>query len=227
MEGPSIVIIARPGDTPGLQKLLAHDGAIQVFPDSESLRAIEVIAERPPRIVVLDQAFVATARGAALVARIKAEPHLAAIQVRVLTEDEDHTPTLLAHHTVVAEPAVLKGSLPLEHWGTRDATRIPMSGLLELTVDGNPCQLIDLSHTGAQVVVATRLRPDQRVRMVLRAGATEMRCRAVVAWSNLESAGGTMQYRAGVTFVDPDMATIDALCKRYGTRHDHPPGSSW
>ena len=82
MDAHSIVIIARSGDAPALRKLLATDAAVQVFPDSELLRALDTILERPPRLLVLDPLFVATARGAALVACIKAEPHPSAGNTR-------------------------------------------------------------------------------------------------------------------------------------------------
>ena len=167
-----------------------------------------------PKILVLDPTVVATARGAALVARIKAEPHLAAIQVRVLTEDEDHMPAILVHPVMGSELAVLKGSLPLDHCGTRDARRIPIRGPVHARVNDDPSQLIDLSHMGAQLLVSARLRPDQTVRLTLRDGPIQMECRAVVAWSTASPAGATVQYRVGVTFIDPDMEAIDALCAR-------------
>lgn len=224
MDGHSIVIIARSGDAPALQRFLAQDGTVQVFSDSESIRAFDVILERPPKVLILDPIFVATARGASMVARIRAEPHLAAIQIRVLAEDEDHMLAILAHPVMGSEPAALKGSLPLEQCGTRDATRIPIRGRVDALIDGDPAELINLSQTGAQMVVRTRMRPDQAVRMTLRDGVIQVRCRAVVAWSSVEPAGATVQYRVGVTFVDPDLETILALCARHGTRPDLPPG---
>ena len=113
-----------------------------------------------------------------------------------------------------SERAVLKGSLPLEHCGTRDARRIPIAGAVDVLINGERSQLIDLSVTGAQLVVPTRLRPAQTVRMTLSTGPTKMRCPAVVAWAHAEPAGATVQYRVGVMFVDPDIDTIDALCAR-------------
>jgi hypothetical protein len=214
MDVLSIVIIARAGDTPALRKLLAVDGTVEVFPDSESLRALEAILARPPKMLALDPSFVATGRGASLLAQLKAAPHLATIQVRVLAEEHDHTLAILAHPHMGSEPAVLKGSLPLERCGTRDARRSPMQGPVDASVNGYLSQLIDLSRAGAQLLVSTRLRPTQQVRISLRDGRTKLRCRAIVAWSTAEP------YRVGVTFVEPDMDAILQLCARYGTNEE-------
>ena len=41
-----------------------------------------------------------------------------------------------------------------------------------MAVDGNPAALIDLSTVGAQVVSATVLKPNQRVRVIMGDGKT-------------------------------------------------------
>lgn len=216
MDGHSIVIIARSGDAPALQRFLAGDVAVGVFSDSGALRAFDAILRRPPRLLVLAPEFVATARGATLIARLKTEPDLADVHVRVLIE-EDHLLKMLAHPVMGLERALLKGSLPLDHWGTRNARRIPITGVFSASVNGNDCELIDLSVAGAQLVVPARLRPAQAVRMTLCDGPTQMRCRAVVAWATAEPAGVAMQYRVGVTFIDPNMDTLDAWCAQYAS----------
>ena len=216
MDGHSIIVIARSGNAPALQRFVAGDAAVGVFADSDALRAFDAILKRPPRLLVLDPEFVATARGASLVARLKAEPDLASVQVRVLIE-EDRLLKILAHPLMGIEPALLKGSLPLEHWGTRDARRIPITGAFSVSVNGDRCHLIDLSVTGAQLVVPVRLLPAQVVRMTLCGGPTQMRCRAVVAWATAAPAGVKMQYRVGVMFIDPDIDTLDAWCAQYAS----------
>ncbi len=217
MEPRSIVIIVRSSDAPALQKLLVANAAVQVFADSESLHALDSILTRPPQLIILDPTFVTTARGAVLVARLRAEPHLAMIQVRVLAEDEDHLPAILGHPAMRSTPALVKGSLPLDHCGTRDARRIPSRGSVAAWVNGSLSQLIDVSITGAQLVVPTRLRPAQTVRVRLCEGSDEMRCSAVVAWAKVEPAGAAVQYRVGLAFVEPDLETLDALCTRCRT----------
>ena len=51
---------------------------------------------------------------------------------------------------------------------------------IEVLIDGNPALLVDLSTVGAQVVSATLLKPNQRVRLsFIEAG---VRCGSAPAW---------------------------------------------
>ena len=63
-------------------------------------------------------------------------------------------------------------------------------------INGERCEVIDLSVTGAQVVLPTRLRPDQPLRITLFDRDVQTQCRGVVAWSIAEPTRGAVRYRA-------------------------------
>ena len=215
MTTPLVVVIARPDLVPPLRTRLRAGPAVAVFPASESLRALEAILERPPKVLALDSAFLTTARGASLVARVQADPHLAGIDLRVLPRDETELALVLGQQAASLEAAMLTVSQPLDRYGTRGAVRFPMKPDVGVVVNGNPSQLIDLSITGAQVLTPTRLQPDQSVRIALLNGSAQTNFRGVVAWSAAELAGASVQYRAGVEFTDPDPQILEAFCERY------------
>ena len=214
MSAPTIVIIARSDHAPTLQKRLGSETIVAVFPDSESLRAMDAILARPPRVVALDPTFVTTARGAALVAQVKAEPNLASVDIRVLAHDDLDMPLILAQHVTSWETALHKLSMPLDRCGTRRGMRFPVNGDAAATVNGERCQLIDLSVSGAQILLRTRLRPDQTLRINLIDRAAQITVRGIVAWSIAESSGGIVHYRAGVKFVDANTPDLEAFCAR-------------
>ena len=63
----------------------------EAFADTDALKALEAITRQRPGIVVIEQLFAATARGAALINRIKADPALAACEIRILEADSGYT----------------------------------------------------------------------------------------------------------------------------------------
>jgi len=84
-----------------------------------------------------------------------------------------------------------------------------------MLVEGRTASLIDMSKLGAQVVSATVLRPNQRVRTSLSDEQGTLRVTAVVAWAWFEiSPARGPQYRAGIEFIDGDCAALDAYCAR-------------
>ena len=137
-----------------------------VFSDSDSLPAIDTILAGRPTIVALNTTFATTARGAALVARIKGDADLTGIDVRVLIEDEHHVPLALSHPAPTSENMLIETSRPLGRAGTRAALRYLMDRRAIL-VNGERGHLIDLSVTGAQVLVPMRMRPNEPVRAPL------------------------------------------------------------
>ncbi len=214
MDSPHVVIIAKSDHTSALKKRIGSDHAFSIFADAESLRAIEAILTRPPRLVALDPTFVTTARGAALVAQVKADPRLSRVDVRVLAHDDENVPLILAQPTP-SEAALLKTSLPLDRCGTRRSPRFATGGEVAAIINGERCEVIDLSITGAQIVVPTRLRPDQPLRITLFDREVQTQCRGVVAWAAAESKMGKVRYRAGVKFAETDLETIEVFCHRH------------
>ena len=74
--------------------------------------------------------------------------------------------------------------------------------------------VVDLSVIGAQVISATILRPNQRVRISVPTDDFVMRFRGAVAWAKFELPKPTEppRYRAGVEFADADAAAMDEYC---------------
>jgi hypothetical protein len=204
---PSAFVIAGSAHAAALRRRLEHDPSITVFAESESLDALRQILENPPKVLALDSAVVKTARGALIVSRLR---ELTGVDVRVLCEDEGHLPILLAQQDIALHAA----SQPIDGCGTRGAKRFAMKASVEAVVDGERSRLVNLSVTGAQLVLPGRVQPRQSILMTLVDEHTEKRFRALVAWSTVELAQSMVKYRAGVSFVEPDARAIEAFCLR-------------
>lgn len=219
------VLIAAPELLPTLKKTAAGDGEVLAFSDADALRALETISRRHPGVVAVEAAFAATPRGTALINRIKADPTLADSEVRIVSPDTGASrvvprsaPTApgTAASTGTAEPAPAP---LLDQRGTRRAPRSRIESNLEVVADGNTATLVDLSQIGAQVVSTVILKPNQRLRMTLSDEEVTIRVNAVVAWAAFEIPPGVgPRYRAGIEFVDPDTAAIDAFRERHRLR---------
>lgn len=172
----------------------------RTFVDTDALRAFQAIARDRPPLIVLESGFAATSRGTALVQRIKADPLLSACEVQVVSVET-------AAATAAADPAPAAVST-LDPDGTRRAARFEIAAGIELLVDGNPATLIDLSSSGAQVISPTSLKPNQRVRLTL-PGRIPIRVNGEIAWAVFEMPRTGACYRAGVVFIDADVAAID------------------
>ena len=208
------VLIAASDLLPALKKRsFEAEGELLAFTDAEALRALEVISRRRPKLVALERAFAATPRGAALINRIKADPTLSGSEIRVVSSDAQDS-------TVAAPSAPLSNAGPaaaaLDKRGTRRAPRFRIASHVDIAVDGNTAKLVDLSIVGAQVVSATVLKPNQKVRLTFTDQQATIRVVAVVAWASFEIPPKVgPRYRAGIEFVEPDAAALDA----FRTRH--------
>jgi len=219
---------------------LADEGDLITFADSEPIQALQAILERRPPLIVLERLFAATPRGAALINRIKTDPHLAGSQVKVMSHTGDYTRQIA--RSVIASPvpagvteaAAAGGTFPgegdedapssgaeaprpLDWHGTRRAPRYRVREGVEIQLDGNPVSLVDLSTAGAQVVSSTILRPNQKVRVTIPQDETFVRGRGTVAWAKFElpRPSAPPVYRAGVEFLEIDSDFIDAFSARY------------
>jgi hypothetical protein len=207
------VLIARPESLPVLEtKTRRESDEFIALSDAEPLRALEVITERRPDVIALEHIFAATARGAAFITRLRADPLLSHSEIKVVGGD-DHEPA-----AVDAAPprAPVAPSTPLDQAGTRQTERFRIVGQLEVLVDGNQAVLVDLSTSGAQLISPTVLRPNQRVRISLADEHSAIRCVAIVAWASFEIPPKTgPRYRAGLEFFNADAAAIHAFCSRH------------
>lgn len=219
MDSKKIVVISRPEDLVALRKRLLIEGSpVEVYAD-DSLKVIDFILERPPKTLLVHKTFAASSRGAALVARLKSESTLSGVEVRVLIEDEDRAPLILSEMSFSPEKGLHEASRPLDRAGTRQAARHAMHRRA-IFVNGGEGHLIDLSISGAQVEVRSRLRPSQVVRMILPDESGELRSQGTVAWSIAVPVGGAIQYRAGIEFINPNTVGLSAFCARFGGAPD-------
>ena len=218
----------------------------EAFVDTEAIKALDAITRQRPQVIALDQQFAATSRGAAFINRVKADPALAASELRIVQADTsvareavpvvpvaapvaapDTAPaaapvaaardittapvTTFATPASSAPPTTTSGptapTVKLDQTGTRRAERHVVNKSIEVLIDGNPATLVNISLVGAQVLSASLLRPNQRIRMSLVDATRPMRFNGVVAWANFEMPKEGPRYRAGVNFYDaaPDM----------------------
>jgi hypothetical protein len=237
MSAPAVIIAAL-NLTPSLCERLADDGELLTFADTEPIQALQTILEQRPRLIVLERLFAATPRGAALINRIKTDPQVSQAEIRVMSHTGDYTrvvsrgtgalaeppaietaaiapPTSIAVETAEEVAPVATVEQPRLDWhGTRRAPRFRIRENVEIQLDGNPAHLVDLSVMGAQVLSATILRPNQRVRISVPTDEFVMRFRGAVAWAKFELPRPTEppRYRAGVEFSDADPSAMDDYC---------------
>ena len=220
------VLIAATDLLPAMKSRLASNVRdLQAFTDAEALRALETITTRRPGLVVLEKKFASTPRGAALINRIKADPTLGDTLIQVLSHDGSGDVVAAAAQTtprphgstvaVAATPAPVAPA-ELDYRGTRRAPRFRIDGARDILVDGNRGTIIDLSTLGAQIVTASILKPNQRVRVAIVDDDTNIRGSATVVWASFEiPKGQNPHYRVGLDFVEPDVRAVDAYIRRH------------
>lgn len=219
---------------------LSSEGELLTFSDTEPIQALQAILEQRPSLVVLERLFAATPRGAALINRIKTDPHLGQAEVRVMSHTGDYMRQVarpgappappqgpaagagtsgggglaVAPHTTTTAPE--QGARPLDWHGTRRAARYRLKGGAEIQLDGNPASVVDVSTVGAQVLSGTILRPNQKVRVSIPQDDTLVRCRGTIAWAKFElpKPSAPPVYRAGVEFLDADAEVVDQFTTR-------------
>ena len=231
------LVIAAHNLMPALRERVEADGDVLTYPDTEPIQALQTIMEQRPGLVVLERLFAATPRGAALINRIKSDPQLAHVEVRVMSHTGDYSrqvvkpsaaspaPAPPSHpaSTATATEVESSGGAPvateeapkaLDWHGTRRAPRFRIKSGVELQLDGNPASVIDLSTVGAQVISPTVLRPNQKVRINLPNNDFMLRFKGAIAWAKFElpkAPATAPQYRAGIEFVDGDAKAIDSI----------------
>jgi hypothetical protein len=217
-------------------------GEVLSFVDKDALKALEVITARQPNVIALERLFAATSRGAALINRIKVDPALASVEIRVVSLDGTYRvsprrrPTPSARAASPAQPesaavdarieviapetavATQSSTQSLDYSGTRRATRFRMAEGTEVQVDGALAIIVDLSTYGAQILCPTPLKPQQLVPMVLADDLGIVKFSASVAWAFFEIPKGVSRYRAGVEFKDAERNAVDAFCRRHTSR---------
>jgi hypothetical protein len=213
------IVIVRPEHLTSIKKRLTDTEHVGVVSEAELLQVQDSLVAKPPDLLVMHPMFAATSRGATLVAALKAKPRDTGTAIRVFIEDEVKAPLILTETALGGTEALLETSRPLDRAGTRQAARYPMNRRA-VAINGDPGQLIDLSVSGAQVQVATRLRPLKVARLVLPGDDGDVRLQGTVAWAIAVPSGGAIQYRAGVEFVNPEKKQLTTYCEKYGGTPD-------
>jgi hypothetical protein len=215
-----IVVIGPQDALPSLQERLDPGAEVHPFNESEALEALDHIIRTRPALVAMHDEFADSSRGLALINRIKDDPALAAVEVRVMARNAANNRVAVKRGGGGGGAAVAVDDAPkpaLDQKGTRRAPRIRIRDGVEVAVDGNPATLVDLSTVGAQVVSPTILRPNQRVRVILGEGKTAVKCAGAIAWAAFEMPKGMpTRYRAGIDWgVTPEAAGVDGFAKTH------------
>ena len=216
------ILIATPSRIAAAEACLpaAQEGGLLTFTDADIQRAVETIVETRPSAVALERRFAASARGGALVNRIRLDPELRdiAIQVVVVGGTAEDVETLPPHAIIPSSAGRSEELPPADYRGTRHVRRTEFDLGVLLKVDGDPATVVDMSPLGMQVLVVNPLRPYQRVRVVAAPSRPTLRCEATVVWAHYELHDGPGgYYRAGLSFVDADPDAVAAFCAEWGT----------
>ncbi|MCX6552041.1 MAG: PilZ domain-containing protein [Acidobacteria bacterium] len=153
----------------------------------------------------MQELFAQSPRGTALTHRIAIDAQLTHTKVLVVSADGTVAPV---------ESPVTPRWLPLDTSGTRRVPRIRIRAGVSVQIDGTTAELVDLSTKGAQVLSATVLKPNQRVRVVLSIEPDTTRAVGPVAWATFELLKGTPEprYRAGIEFSVAEAEPILRFC---------------
>src|SRR5690242_16894336 len=150
------LVIAAQNLMPALCERIGVEDCLQ-FQDTEPIQALQAILEHRPGLVVLERLFAATPRGAALINRIKSDPELGTVEVRVMSHTGDYSRQVVKPTAVAApaqQPVAAGGGQPagaaaateeaprpLDWHGTRRAPRFRVRSGVELQLDGNPASV--------------------------------------------------------------------------------------
>ena len=213
-----VIVIAAADALSALKKLPGVGQRILVFADADSLRAEEAVAQHRPNLIVLQWEFLGTPRGAMLIARIRGDPALRHAQIRVLADINEYIHLVSRRAKAGLEPgeAMPGEPLPPDYDGGRGTHRCRMRPGVEVRLDGDPTTLVNLSSSGAQLLVQKALRLNQQVRISIEDEQEMCRFRASVIWVSFERSTetGSQLYRAGLTFIDAHPELVEAMCSR-------------
>jgi hypothetical protein len=195
---------------PTLRPILDGDQTVVVLDGTDCARALQLLQQRLPRVIVVDRLFLSTRSGHDFVTRVRDTSELQGIDIRVVSPLDLRTRTGVSARAVIAA-----ASQPLPDGLSRRVPRVPMADNLAALGNGSSLVLVDLSVLGAQVISSSVLRPNQQIAMRLLERAGELRLRAAIAWSILEQSRVTLlpQYRAGLEFIVADPEALDRYCR--------------
>jgi hypothetical protein len=98
----------------------------------------------------------------------------------------------------------------------RDTRRVKIRRGTQVSLDGIPGELVDLSIGGAQVVLRQSVKPNQLVRLIFPTPTGQLTCKGRIVWALFEQPGTSLSvYRTGVKFADGDAVAIEAFMNNY------------
>jgi hypothetical protein len=212
-----IVLIGPQDALPSLQERLDPGAKVQTFTDGDALEALDHIIRTKPTLVAMQHEFADSSRGQALINRIKDDAALSVCEVRVMAQNAAQNRVAVKRGSHGSRAAVAVDDPPkpaLDQKGTRRAPRTRIKDGVEVTVDGTPAALIDLSTVGAQVVSPSVLKPNQRVRVLMENG--KVKCAGAVVWAAFEMPKDmATRYRAGIDWgVTAEGPKLEAFAKK-------------
>ena len=168
---------------PALNDLPGVGRHILVFADADALRVLQAVTEHRPNLVVLQRQFLATPRCASLIARIRTDSALSHAQIRVLANVNEyiHLVSRRAQAGLELDTAMPGEPLPTHYDGAQTTRRFKMRPDVEVRLDEYVTALVNLSHTGVQLLVPKALRLNQQVRVSIEDEVEIFRLRAAVA----------------------------------------------
>ena len=94
----------------------------------------------------------------------------------------------------------------------RDAKRVKIRRGIQVSVDGIPGELVDLSIGGAQAALRQLVKPNQLVQLTLPTAAGQLICKGRIVWAIYEQPGTSLSvYRTGVKFTDVDAVAVETF----------------
>lgn len=212
---PQVIVIASAPMLSVWRVQLDDQPNARIFCETDFLTALDAIITDRPDVIALDPMFAATARGAALVSRVKADPQLQGSEIRALVGDGADSPAISPALDSGIAPALQ--SQPLDVCGTRRAPRYPISEAVVAKVNGTTGRLVNLSVTGSQMLAPIRLRPSEAIRMTLADEDAHLHLKGTIAWVSLEisAKSNAQRYRFGVEFRNPNTQLLDQFCIRH------------
>ncbi|MDO8793817.1 MAG: PilZ domain-containing protein [Vicinamibacterales bacterium] len=209
------VLIAPPERLSELTTLLRLEGTVEAYSDADAVAALDATFQTLPRMVVLERAFAESLRGRAFVRRVTDDPFGRECLVRVIDAGRPHAaaPPLSVDVPTAAASEVQPPAEPASGAAARATARRQVAAGSTATIDGTTVQLVDISTEGMQVVGPLTLKPHQAVRVTVPAPDVPVKLHARVAWASLElsSQQAGLRYRAGLAFVDADLARLASV----------------
>ena len=170
VESSPIVLIVASAVASGLKTEADLPKDILLFAGTDLVHAFQAITNHHPSVVVLQRDLLAPRRAVELIGRIRTDPDptVSQVQIRVISDVNAYVQLVSrrthgGRDTTIAAPG---DPLPAEYDSRQWARRFRTRPGVEVQVDRIAAKLTDLSHSGAQLVAPTLLRPHQHVRIL-------------------------------------------------------------